>query len=610
MSKDISMKIKMGSKSFKGIKTLSEGGSIDESQILELCEFVDQRYDCADFRLITLLRVLYDYKHLITKKTISRLEESIFKFKYWMDEPGDDSMCYWSENHQLLFFTCQYLAGQYAPEKKFENSGYSGRDMVQISKVRLLRWLERRYTYGFVEWHSNTYYEEDIAPLSNLIDFCNDAEIVQKSKMIMDLILLDMAMHGYKGLLVASSGRCYEDQKKYPLEQDTLEIMETLSGYKNINTYDYERISSNFHLRKRYEIPDLIRMIAKDESDVVIKTSMGLNLKEVKNELGSQMDIENVGYYLWAMESFTNPEGVRSTMNIFNQFKMNENIFLKDLAVLKHKWLNPVLPLVTKILNPATHGVAIQRANTYTYKTKDYLLSTAQNYHPGTFGDQQHIWQATLSKDVPVFTTHPAKALFEDNSRNFSPSYWVGSGILPHSVQDKNMCMSIYKVNQRKGLLEGDRLHYTHAYFPKDLMDEVVHDDCYIFGRLGDTYIALIGLNPLIFNKKDSSDLIQEGKVTYWICQIENKGSFKDFITATKKKKITFNQMTLTYESDQLYALKYKGAFKINTEIQNLEYERLESPYGMVKRKDENMIYSFKDQSLELNFNKQLRHLL
>ncbi|MCD5414056.1 MAG: hypothetical protein LR001_03495 [Clostridiales bacterium] len=608
MDRDITMDIKMGAKSFEGLRELSRGNSIDEADIIDLCEFVDRRYDCADFRLITILRVLYDYKDLISLETLERMENTVLNFKYWMDEPGEDSMCYWSENHQILFFASQYLAGQYAPNKKFLNSGLLGAEMVEIAKKRILRWLKHRFTYGFIEWHSNTYYEEDIAPLCNLIDFAKDNEIIEKSEIIMDFILIDMAMHSYKGLFSATSGRCYEEQKKYPLKQDTLEIGEKIWNYGHIKNYDFKRITSSFHLIKNYRVPKIIEQIGKDEEESIIKTSMGLNLTEVANELGDLMDIENVGYFLWAMEAFSNPESVKTTMKMFREFKMQKNDFLKGLKGFDKKWLAAALPFITKLLNPVTNGVAIQRANTYTYKTKDYMLSTAQKYHPGSFGDQQHIWQATLSDEVTVFTTHPSSAFFEDNARNFSPSYWVGNGILPHSVQDKNVHMSIYKVDQRKGYLEGKRQDFTHAYFPQELMDEVILKGRYVFGKLGEVMISLIGKNQLDVNSEDSSDIIQEGKLTYWICEISTEFvSLDDFISEILSRKVSFKNLTLTYEGKSKYQLKYKGEFKIDETAISTDYERLESPYGNVVRNPEDMTFNYKNQKLYVHFEKRIR---
>ena len=108
---------------------------------------------------------------------------------------------------------------------------------------------------------------------------------------------------------------------------------------------------------------------------------------------------------------------------------------LIDLSILKYTGL---LPVISCILRPFSDGVAIQRANTYTYKTKNYMLATAQNHHPGEFGDQQHIWSATLADNLCVFTTHPAPPFSDDGALSASPNYWVGNGINPHSAQDKN----------------------------------------------------------------------------------------------------------------------------------------------------------------------------
>src|SRR5690606_12686534 len=129
--------------------------------------------------------------------------------------------------------------------------------------------------------------------------------------------------------------------------------------------------------------------------------------------------------FLWSMEAFTNKESIEMTMDIYNAWNLKENNFLKDLESVNIKVLRELrlLPLVVKLLNPATQGVAIERANTYTYKTSSYMLSTAQKYHPKKFGDQQHIWQATLDEKLSIFSTHPGSPMFDDAARNFSPSF-------------------------------------------------------------------------------------------------------------------------------------------------------------------------------------------
>ena len=94
-----------------------------------------------------------------------------------MDQPGQDSMCFWSENHQILFAASEYLAGQYYPDETFSNDGKKGTEHMAIARERIMIWLEQRWLYGFTEWYSSVYYVEDIAPLANLIEFADDDEI-------------------------------------------------------------------------------------------------------------------------------------------------------------------------------------------------------------------------------------------------------------------------------------------------------------------------------------------------------------------------------------------------------------------------------------------------
>ncbi len=581
MNKDIPMNIKMNNPCFPDIAKLASGKPADESQIHIILDYIDQRLDCADFRMICILRCLYDFADLISEPTRQRMKQTVLGFKYWLDEPGADSMCYWSENHQAIFAVCEYLAGQLYPEETFLNDQTLGRFHLAKARERLEHWLEARFRFGFVEWHSNTYYEEDIAPLSLFIDCCQDELLVAKARTILDLFFLDMALHHYRSYLAATSGRCYEEQKKYPHKQDVADIMQKAFGFRRAYTYDYTRTGTDFLLNRSYRLPDWILKIAQDEHLGEVKVSMGLDLEEIDHYFPYRHDIYGRAMYLWSMEAFSNPEAAETALKLYKDWNLSENDFLKNLDALDIPVISRsgLLPLAVRVLNPVTSGIAIQRVNSYSYKTPDYLLSSAQKYHPGSFGDQQHIWQATFGRGQSVFTTHPGAAFFEDNARNFSPSFWVGNGVLPDCRQDKNVLLCVYDLSVRKGYMEKERLLYTHAWFPQERIR--VNPRC-VLAKDGDSYIALFSLEAL------TETLEQKGTITAWACVCGSPSeyfSFENFQRLCAEAELSREGQKFSFSwGGSRYQLNYKKDFLVNGELRETEYPRLQSKYGTVPR--------------------------
>lgn len=608
MAADVGMQIKMNNKCFKDIILLEQGQKIDENQILDLVAFVDNRHDCADFRLLCLIKTYLSYSPLLSNYTLNKIKNSILNFKYWMDEPGDDGMCYWSENHQIIFATCEYLAGQTFNDFVFTNDKKLGKIHFEKAKTKILRWLHYRFLYGFTEWHSNTYYEEDISPLCVLIDHAHDREIVEKAKIVLDLLFLDLAMHSFDGYFVATSGRCYEAQKKDSKVADVNDILKHAFKIQS-GEYNYERLSSMFLLCKKYTVPNIIIDIAYAKGEQIIKDSMGLDLFEVKAELNNN-DIDDLGMFLWAMEAFTNKESINMTMDIFNKWNLKENNFLKDLKSVNIPLLRKLnlLPLVVKILNPATQGVAIERANTYTYKTEYYMLSSVQKYHPQEFGDQQHIWQATLPNQINIFSTHPGCPMFDDSARNFSPSYWVGNGINPHAAQDKNVLLLMYDLNARKGYLERKRMNFVHFYFPIEKFDEVIQKDQMIFGRVNDSYIGIISSLP--YHIENNDELIYHGKLSHFAVVLGDKFhylSFDAFVKMLSISSFTATKKSLAFTLDNSYLLKFKKEFYLNNKLVNTNFERYETPFVESPRNPKEFFIQYQEQKLYLNIEKIIR---
>ena len=581
--------------------------SIDWNRLDGTLEYISNEFDCADFRLVNLIRILYEFGDQVPSDYLSKIEKVLFNFRYWWDEPGQNSMCYWSENHQILFASAEYLIGNKYKDSIFPNSGLTGSQHMEKAKRRALDWMKMRWKYGFTEFYSEVYYKEDIAALINLIDFSDDEELVKKAQIIMDLLFYDVASQNIDTKFVSTTGRAYENSRKG--------IYSHLGGLTNHYWGDGGKIGAGMlfgmMVTNNYQLPTVIAEIGKDTSEVIIKQSNGLDIMELKDEGYFGTDTRSM-MMQWGMEAFTNPEIVRNSMTQVRRSHMFSNAFLGDFKLLDFtlvKWLH-LEPLIMEILNPQSNGVAIQRANTYTYKTADYSMYTTQAYHPGTYGDQHHVFGVTFGDHFAVYHSHPA---LEKGQKKQSPNYWVGYGHLPHSVQDQNINLSIYNLPESKGIMEMDLLDYTYAYFPKSKFDSAFIDGKYAFGKKDDAYCAFIGASNFEFRDESEDDIIQKGKQVFWITELSSKseeGSFREFVDTIKGNKVEFHpgDLSLTYQSNERqFHLTYRQPFKVDGEVIPVNYKRYDSPYVKAERGDSTIVFKFNNKSHLLDFYKMNR---
>ena len=629
-------------------------------------ERIDVREDCADFTANALIRFYLENKHRLAEENKNEIKACLTGFKYWMDQYDgrSDSMCHWSENHQILFAVTEYLVGKEWPDAAFAD-GNTGENHVNFAKERINAWMEQRFYYGFNEYYSNNYYPEDIAPMANFIQFADeeDRDMIDRMKIIMDIIWLDIATQSYKYTdasgntqyaFMSASGRMYMDNKA---SDDTGNRLRPYINLVLENGEDYLTTTRNFFVcfRRMYEaridgepiyaVPEVIKAIFNDEAKAqVVKASNGITLEEL---VADGFVGEEVGQTMMqmGMEAFTNKEVIDNSIKYLNKNKLFKNEFLNDFKLV-NLWplaLTKSFGTVSGLLNPSTNGKAIQRANVYTYQTPFYSMSTSQKHFAGDYADQHHISLSTLSGDVSVYTNQPMR----NNTRS---QYWVGYGRLPYSVQEENVNISIYQIPQKKGMMEPHIVTYTHAYFPVGLFDEVNTDhlsEGYIFGRKGDTSIMLAAKSDgdaVLGFKNDRAgvteedlakdrdeikasvkevietsgdlhyDLIFEGGTTHaWVTELssaEEDDSFSTFVERCLSNPYTFTDKVVSYSTEaKIFEVKYDEYFKVNGQTMDTDYARYESDYveGTVERKAEVIRFSFQGHTLELNYKKGTR---
>lgn len=592
------------------VRLHEDTGPIHYGNILGALEYIDSRKDCADFTMTGVLRMMYQLadKPQMTEELKARAKKTILDFKYWPDEPGIDSMCYWTENHHILFSVDEYLAGQLYPDEVFTNSGMKGAEKRDRAAIRIEKWLELRFKAGFSEWLSNVYYDEDLPALLNLLDFGGSEKLADQARAVIDLMVYDMALNTFHGQFVCSHGRTYTKEKKSALDESTTDTTKLLFGMGVFALRD-NMSAVQFALSEKYRMPEIFYRIANDldRGEMVNFQRHSIRFKDarkwgyVKADLRTAMGLLSYGGY-------SHPGTIDHMVRMLDGFNWWENNFFREFgpfrkAISMGKYFG-LTKLIAWIFRKDLSRNAMTEANILTYRTPDYMLSTAQDYRKGYGGDQHHIWQATLGLEAVCFTTHPG-----GYTESAPDAYWHGNGFMPRSVQVKNVNISIYNMPGDPTILLGKKLDFTHAWLPKSKFDEVVEKNRWIFARKGNGYLALYSSGLYKWQEEGENkdcEVIVPGKSNIWITELGRKavnGSFDEFIDSVSRSEIKVKGLQVSYHSPTQGRLElgWKGPFKQNGKFVSLkDYPRYENPYGYTLFGEDRVELSEGNEKLEI----------
>lgn len=204
---------------FRELARVSAGLPTDEAAIRASVAFINRRSDCADFALHGLLRMYIQYRDTpaLSPELAAEIKECILGFRYAMDEPGPSMMYMLSENHRILFHSLEHIVGLLFPTEMFTNSGQNGLFHALKGRLDCEAWIREKGTYGFEEWYSNTYFEEDILALLTLHDFgMISSRVKVLAGKLLDFLCGLIATHTLEGVFGTTHGRSYQDSTLYP----------------------------------------------------------------------------------------------------------------------------------------------------------------------------------------------------------------------------------------------------------------------------------------------------------------------------------------------------------------------------------------------------------
>jgi hypothetical protein len=333
------------------------------------------------------------------------------------------------------------------------------------------------------------------------VDFA-PGDISQRAWKVLDRQLEQIALHTFKGSIIGPQGRVYRDVL-YPFAQSSQAILNFIDP-----TAPYaESLWLAAMATSKYRLPDSLSGMMKREADTSYDTGNARIVVYKKKD-----------YMLTSVLSPRNQEGFSRWRNIWG---------CPETDVTSHEYV--------KSLNERFHG------------TTDFA--------PGRFGYQQHFWYAALTGECVTFTNHPGTTADDCPMR---PGYWYGNGVMPSQYQVGNEIGSIYVIP------EEHPIHFTHLYWPSLKFDETRHEEGWIFGRKGDSYLAvwcstgLTEYDDMLFQCEYRA---YGSKTAYYCkcsCQTEN-GTFDDFISKCCESRPIFDENTLELVTRNGYRLVYEA---------------------------------------------------
>ena len=270
--------------------------------------------------------------------------------------------------------------------------------------------------------------------------------------------------------------------------------------------------------------------------------------------------------------------------------------FLADLAA--------QLPeeMLSKERQVASLDIGAAEVNKVTYKTPDYMLSSAQDYRPGQNGTHEHVWQATLGSDAVVFANHPG-GMRDDDAHQ--PGFWLGNAVLPRVAQWKDVLIAVHN------LPADDRLGFTHAYFPTFAFDEFEIEKGWAFARKGKGYLAITARQGIELIKRGPDgyrELRSAGRENIWLCHMgrdAQDGYFKAFKREILKRKLVWKNAAVRVTSlrGEELAFGWEGPLRVNGQEQPITgFQHVENPFCTAGLPAEQMDINFGEILMRLNF--------
>ena len=237
--------------------TLGTLKKLEREDLLPAIKMITSRADCADFEAVGLVHILKRIPESIWSTGLhAEVEKALLEFKYWIEQPGLDAMCYFTENHQFVWHCAEHLIGGYFAERVFVNANITGNEHAVHGEEMALEWLKRKLEGGFSEYDSNAYLAIDTLALVSLVEFSPSPMLRAYAEALLDKLLFSLAANSWRGIHGAAHGRSYTTTLRSSRLEETAPIMWALWGMGALNAAVLP--VTTLITAKKYQVPTMI----------------------------------------------------------------------------------------------------------------------------------------------------------------------------------------------------------------------------------------------------------------------------------------------------------------------------------------------------------------
>lgn len=175
--------------------------AVEPPALLESIARVNRREVGSSLHLLGLLGMLRRWGNApdFPKTVKAALKTCLLDFAY----DTADSI---PESEQIVLHTCEMLAGELYPRRRFKRSGQTGEWHIAQGKRRALAWLRARAAGGFGEWDSGGAFEADLTALAHLMDLVENEAVWQMATVVLDKLLYTIALNNHRGMVGGTQG--------------------------------------------------------------------------------------------------------------------------------------------------------------------------------------------------------------------------------------------------------------------------------------------------------------------------------------------------------------------------------------------------------------------